>query len=96
MGRNNMPKTAKNLYLDPEVIARAEEYGRRHGTSVSTLVSEYLDALTRRLDQARHGPLVQRLLGAGVPRVQRTSKRSQRKPGIEDYRRHLDKKYGHK
>lgn len=91
-----MAKTAKNLYLDPEVIERAEEYGRRHGTSVSILVSDYLDALTRRLYQAQHGPLVQRLLGAGVPRRRSTKKRSPRKPGVDDYRRHLDKKYGQK
>lgn len=90
-----MPKTAKNLYLDPDVIERAEEYGRRRGTSLSTLVSDYLDALTRRLAEPRHGPLVQRLLGAGVPRAESSSRR-QRKPGIEDHRRHLDRKYGHK
>lgn len=90
-----MAKTAKNLYLDPDVIERAEEYGRRHGTSLSTLVSEYLDALTRR-PQPQRGPLVQRLVGAGVPRARSTKKRSQRKLGIQDYRRHLDAKYGHK
>lgn len=90
-----MPKAAKNLYLDPDVIERAEEYGRRHGTSLSTLVSEYLDALTRRAREPR-GPLVQRLLGAGVPPERSRKKRGQRKRGIEDYRRHLDKKYGTK
>ncbi len=73
-----MPKTAKNLYLDPDVIERAEEYSRRHGTNLSTLVSDYLDAptrldaLPRRVTHPRHGPLVQRLLGAGVPRAQGT------------------------
>jgi hypothetical protein len=90
-----VPKSAKNLYLDPDVIERAEAYGRRHGTNLSTLVSEYLDALTRRAQEPR-GPLVQRLLGAGVPRERSIKKRGQRKRGIEDYRRHLDKKYGHK
>lgn len=90
-----MSKTAKNLYLDPDIIERAEEYGRRRGTSLSTLVSDYLDALTRRLTEPRHGPLVQRLLGAGVPRTE-FAKRRRRKPGVEDYRRHLDKKYGRK
>ena len=91
-----MAKTAKNLYLDPDVVERAEEYGRRHGTSLSTMVSEYLDSLTRRLAQARHGPLVARLLGAGVPRAQSTRKRSERKAGMDDYRRHIDEKYGRK
>lgn len=89
-----MPKTAKNLYLDPDVIERAEEYGRRRGTNLSNLVSDYLDALTRHLSQSPHGPLVQRLLGAGVPRP--SKKRARRKPGIQDYRNHLDEKYGHK
>jgi len=89
-------KTAKNLYLDPDVVERAEEYGRRRGANLSSLVSDYLDALTSRLTQGRHGPLVQRLLGAGVPRVHGTKKRRQRRPSIEDYRRHLDEKYGPK
>ncbi len=91
-----MPKTAKNLYLDPDIIERAEEYGRRRGTNLSTLVSDYLDALTRRLTQRPHGPLVQRLFGAGVSRPGAAKKRTRRKPDIEDYRRHLDEKYGHK
>lgn len=89
-----MPKTAKNLYLDPDVIERAEEYGRRRGISLSSLVSDYLDALTRRRTPSAHGRLVERLLGAGVPRL--PSMRGGKKPGIQDYRNHLDKKYGHK
>ena len=89
-----MTKTAKNLYLDPDVIERAEEYCRRRGITLSNLVSDYLEALTRRLSQSPHGPLVQRLLGAGGPHP--SKKRVQRKPGIQDYRNHLDKKYGQK
>ena len=89
-----MSKTAKNLYLDPDVIERAEEYGRRRGINLSSLVSDYLEALTRRRSRSQHGPLVARLLGAGVPR--RSKNRALRKPGIEDYRNHLDKKYGQK
>lgn len=89
-----MPRTAKSLYLDPDVVERAEEYGRRRGANLSSLVSDYLDALTRRVTKSRHGPLVQRLLGAGVPRAHSTKKRRQRKSGIEDYQRHLDEKYG--
>jgi hypothetical protein len=90
-----MSKTAKNLYLDPDVIERAEEYGRRRGTNLSALVSDYLDALTRRQAETRHGPLVERLVGAGVPRA-KSKKGPRRKSGIEDYRRHLDRKYGHR
>jgi hypothetical protein len=83
-----MAKTAKNLYLDPKVIERAEEYVRRRGTNLSRLVSEYLETLTRTLGRGEHGPLVQRLRGAGVPRAKR------KKSGVEEYRSHLEKKYG--
>lgn len=89
-----MSKTAKNLYLDPAVIERAEEYGRRRGVNLSSLVSDYLEALTRRPGRSPHGPIVQRLLGAGVPRP--SKRRGQRRPGIQEYRNHLDEKYGHK
>jgi hypothetical protein len=87
-------KEPSNLYLDPGVIERAEAYGRQRGVNLSSLVSEYLEALTRRSEGSSHGPLVRRLLGAGVPRA--TKSRGQRKPGIQDYRSHLDEKYGHK
>jgi hypothetical protein len=41
----SMAKSAKSLYLDPELVERGEEYGRQHGTNLSQLVSDFLRAL---------------------------------------------------
>ena len=84
-----MAKTAKNLYLDPEIIEHGERYGRLHGTSLSRLVSDFLRSLPLRQPRQEWSPTVQRLVGAGVPRGRTT-------PSIDegDYRDHLVNKYG--
>ena len=88
-----MPKTAKNLYLDSEVLERAEEYGRRHGINLSQLVNQFLAALPLRRAASSHGPAVSRLIGAGLPRARRP-KVAENEPGVDAYKRHLMKKYG--
>jgi hypothetical protein len=40
-----MPKRAKNLLLEPDALARGEEYCKRHETTLSMLVSDFLLAL---------------------------------------------------
>ncbi|MEP6620016.1 MAG: DUF6364 family protein [bacterium] len=81
-----MARTAKNLYLDPELVARAEEYGRRHGTSVSTLVSDFLRTLP--LERGSElSPVVKRLFGVAVTDPDK-------RLGADDYRAHLAEKYG--
>ncbi len=79
-----MSKRSKNLSLDAEAIRRGERYSELHGTNVSQLVSNFLAALPV---ESVHGeapvsPAVARLLGAGS-----------RSTGVEDYRRHLTRKY---
>lgn len=81
-----MARGAKNLYLDPELVARAEEYGRQHGTNLSTLVSDFLRTLP--LDRANSlSPAVRRLLGAGTDGANR-------RVDVDEYRAHLIEKYG--
>ena len=81
-----MARAAKNLYLDPELVARAEEYGRRHGTNLSTLVSDFLRTLP--LERANPlSPAVKRLFG-----VARTERADQ--VDVDDYRVRLIEKYG--
>jgi hypothetical protein len=85
-----MPKTPKNLYLDPKVVEAAEEYARKCETNLSHLVSDFLQSLqVEPSDEKKLAPVVRRLIGAGVPR---TAKSAQ--PEVEDYRRYLIRKYG--
>lgn len=84
------PRHAKkptNLSLDVDAVARGERFAHERGTSLSTLVSEFLSALP---DQA-----VQELdMGALVPSVRRLHGVAAGVSGREAYRDHLQAKYG--
>lgn len=85
-------KRAKNLSLSPEAIAHGEAYSRRHGTTLSTLVGDFLRALPLGETPARElSPAVRRLYGvaAGAP-TDATGTSS----GVESYREHLRRKHG--
>jgi hypothetical protein len=79
-----MPKESLNLSIDGSVVSRARRYSRRHGTSISSLVSGFLASLPA--DEQSDGddlpPVVRRLYGVA------------RGGGdLDDYRRHLVEKY---
>jgi hypothetical protein len=80
-----MGKTKLTLTVDPEVVERAKHFAEQHDTSVSTLVEDYLRRLSGpRADRTgRLPPLVTRLRGLGRP-----------SGGRDEYRRHLEEKYG--
>jgi hypothetical protein len=66
-----------------EMITRAKVYARSHGTSVTRLVSAYLSQLPGGPGPLAEAPTVKRLSGSLPPDL-----------GPEDYRRHLEEKYG--
>jgi Family of unknown function (DUF6364) len=83
-------RRAKNLYLDPEAIEHGEQYSRLHRTNLSQLVSDFLRSLPLKSSSpAVLSPVVQRLVGVGISR-----KTGKPRADVEDYRRHLKKKYG--
>jgi hypothetical protein len=79
-----MRKESLNLSIDGVVIERARRYSRRHGTSLSHLVTTYLAALPTEDDTGEDDlpPVVRRLYGAA-------------KGGgdVDDYHRYLIEKY---
>jgi hypothetical protein len=80
-----MAKRKLTLTVDEAVIARAHAYGVARGTSVSQLVNDYLDRLSRVSEPPAeaYAPRVARLLGVLPPSTL-----------LDDYRAHLDAKYG--
>lgn len=79
-----MARERVNLTVDREALERGRRYGRRHGLSLSRMVSDFLRRLPE--EDATGEPLppaVRRLLGSGLGGGDR-----------EDYRRHLEEKYG--
>ena len=70
------------LSVDERVVARAKRYARARGTSVSRLVEAYLDVVQAPSGTARKAaPVLARLRG------------SLKRGSVDDYRRHLEKKY---
>lgn len=83
------PRQPKNLLLDAATIERGERYARRHGTSLSGLVGQYLAALPLEPPAELHSPAVRRLYGVAA-----SSPARRRRGDREDYRAHLARKYG--
>ena len=80
-----MPKKRLNITVDADVVERARRYTRRHNTSISGIVGEFLAHLPEGEgdEPAELSPTVRRLLGIAAGG-----------PDREDYRRHLLEKYG--
>jgi len=75
-----MPRKKLTLSVEESSVRRARRYSKRHGTSVSELVSRFLGSLE---DEPSGGtPIVSRLRG-----VLRSD------ASVEDYRRHVAAKH---
>jgi hypothetical protein len=74
------------LSVDPTVVARAKRWAARRGESLSSLVEQYLDVVTRTVAPAvkdQDTPALRALRGSlkGAG------------DGVAEHRRHLDRKY---
>ena len=76
-----MPRKKLTLSVDEAVIRRARRFSKRHGTSISQLVSDFLATLGE--GSAEDTPIVSRLRGI-LPADARE----------EEYGRYLEEKYG--
>lgn len=80
--------TKLTLKLDKEVIAKAKQYAKDHGVSLSNVVEDYLEGLTQYKKEKEENaeevsPLVQKL--SGVIKEEEEWKNA--------YRQRLNKKY---
>jgi hypothetical protein len=78
-----VPKKRLNITLDHETAERARRYTKRHKTSISRLVGEFLSQLPDNEEDSELTPTVKRLRGI-----------AEGGPAREEYRRHLLDKYG--
>lgn len=76
-----MARKKLTLSVEEQVIERAKRFAERNGTSVSELVTRFLGSLNEEADSET--PVVGRLRGV-----------LKRPASLEDYQRHLDRKYG--
>lgn len=77
-----MSRKKLTLSVDEQVIERARRYSRRHNTSISQLVSNYLAQLGGGEGDEPYSPVVRRLIGVLPSDVD-----------AEQYRRHLEEKH---
>jgi len=71
------------LSVDETVIERARRYSERHQTSISRLVSNFLEALAKEEPQSPLSPTVRRLAGILPTDANR-----------DHYRHYLEEKHG--
>ncbi len=83
--RQGTGKRPKNLLLDPGDVARGEAYSQQHGTILSRLVGDFLRSLPLGPPARDVLPAVARLRGIAVSNASVTR---------DDYRAHLQTKYG--
>ena len=76
-----MSRKKLTLSVDEDVIRKAKRYSRRHDTSISRLVTEFLSSLSD--SEGFEAPVVSRLRGVLSSDV-----------SVEEYRDHLAEKYG--
>ena len=69
------------LSVDERVVRRAKRYAKQHSVSVSSLVGEYLDSITRREPLEPETSVLKELRAL------------LRGASAEDYHRHLEDKY---
>jgi len=78
-----MEETKLTIRVPRGVLEDAKRYAREHGTTVTRLVSQYLQRVSTEGHPLARAPIVRRLSGTLSPRVT-----------LADYRKHLDEKYG--
>ena len=67
------------------LLANAKRYARAHQTTLTELISTYLQHIPADSELLDHAPVVRRLTGLLSPDV-----------SIDDYKKHLEEKYGGK
>jgi len=78
-----MDLTKLTVRVPRNLLEGAKRYARQHDTTLTRLVSEYLRQISAESDPLADAPTVQRLSGALSQDV-----------SLQDYRRHLEEKYG--
>ncbi|HEX8670535.1 MAG TPA: DUF6364 family protein [Longimicrobium sp.] len=78
-----MPRITRKLALDSDAVRRGERFCELHGTTLSSVISDFLLRLPLDGEEADLTPTVRRLRGIASDGVEEA-----------DYHRHLTEKYG--
>ncbi len=78
-----MEETKLTVRVPRQVLEDAKRYARDHNTTVTRLVSQYLQQVSTAGHPLAEAPIVRRLSGTLPRRIT-----------VDDYKRHLEEKYG--
>jgi hypothetical protein len=78
-----MEKTKLTVRVPRDLLEEAKRYASEHDTTLTRIVSEFLHQLSSQGDPLADAPIVRRLSGTLSQDV-----------SVEDYRKHLEQKYG--
>ena len=78
-----MEKTKLTILMPRDLLEGAKQYAHENNTTLTRLVSEYLRRLSTRHDFLADAPTVRRLSGILPHNI-----------SVEDYHKHLERKYG--
>lgn len=78
-----METTKMTVRVPKELLERAKVYAREHDTTLTRLITAYLDQIGLEEDPLANAPIVRRLSGSLSADIT-----------IEDYRHHLVEKHG--
>ena len=76
-------ETKLTVRVPRHLLANAKRYARAHQTTLTELISAYLQRIPSESEILDHAPVVRRLTGLLSPDV-----------STEDYKKHLEDKYG--
>lgn len=71
------------LRLDESLIKQAKSYAKQHDKSLSQVVSDYFQALTKEVESGEIPPITSSLIGVLTGS----------NVDVDDYKRHLEEKY---
>jgi len=75
--------TKLTVRVPSHLLANAKRYARAHQTTLTELISTYLQQIPTETNELDHAPIVRRLTGLLSSTV-----------STEDYKKHLEEKYG--
>lgn len=76
-------ETKLTIRVPRQLLEDAKRYARQHDTTLTRLISQYLRRVSMQGDPLADAPIVRGLSGTLSPSV-----------SVEDYRKHLEEKYG--
>jgi hypothetical protein len=80
-----MQETKLTIRVPRKSLENAKRYARQQNTTLTQLISEYLVQIPAPVDELKNAPIVKRLSGSLSQDV-----------SIDDYKQHLQEKYGAK